>query len=221
MPKEQKNLERKLAKNFDVTFSKPVDFEKNGLKWQEFPVVLKARDGGHINHWAWGKVVHDFAGMETPSNGKIPIDHVHSNDALGFIDEFDTSDGNLVLKGKFISTKEGDLAWDIATKIAAGVPYQSSIFFDDLENGEPIEIENVKQNKSVTVNGKQFDGNGIVIRKWLLRGVATCLYGADSQTTTQTLKDDKRPTAPPNQSPYSPANAQREFVDELRQALDA
>ncbi|GHT47286.1 hypothetical protein FACS189454_09580 [Planctomycetales bacterium] len=92
------------------------------------------------------------------------------------------------MKGKFVSTKEGDLAADIATKIAAGIPYQSSIFFDDPEDGELIEIEEVKKNKTVTVNGKEFTGEGIVIRKWLLRGVAACLYGADSQTSTNILK---------------------------------
>jgi hypothetical protein len=61
-------LERKLTKPFDVQFSKPEIVEKeNGLKWYEFPVTLKARDAGHINHWAWGKVIHDLSKMSKPS----------------------------------------------------------------------------------------------------------------------------------------------------------
>ena len=189
-----KTLERKLVKPFELQFSEPTAFEKNGLKWWEFPVTLKARDAGAILHAWWGKVAHDFAGMKKPSLGRIPIDHVHTDDALGYIDEFDKSDG-LTLKGKFISTKEGDLAWDIATKIAAGVPYQSSIFFGDLEDGTPLDIEEVKENKSKTVNGQVFEGPGLIVRKWLLRGVATCLYGADPKTNTQVLKHQ-----PPNET---------------------
>jgi predicted RNase H-related nuclease YkuK (DUF458 family) len=125
--------------------------------------------------------------MKIPSAGRIPIDHVHGDEALGYIDEFDTQDG-LTLKGVFVSTQEGDLAWQLATKMAAGVPYQSSIFFDDLENGEELGIDSVKKDKTEMVNGQMFEGPGLIIRKWLLRGVATCLYGADPNTKTQVLK---------------------------------
>lgn len=58
--------ERKLAHPFEMSFSEPSVSERNGLKWCEFPVVLKARDAGHITHWAWGKVAHDFSGMQIP-----------------------------------------------------------------------------------------------------------------------------------------------------------
>ena len=148
-------LEKKLTAPFDVQFSKPVAFEKDGLKWQEMPVTLKARDAGHILHWAWGKIAHDFSTMSVPSKGRIPIDHVHSDDALGYIDEFDVSDG-LLLKGKLVLTEGNNLALDIATKIAAGVPYQSSIFFDDLENGKEYTVQKVDKHKSDTVNGQVF-----------------------------------------------------------------
>jgi len=201
-----KTLERKLAKPFDVQFSKPEIVEKeNGLKWYEFPVTLKARDAGHINHWAWGKVIHDLSKMSKPSSGRIPIDHVHGNEALGYIDEFDKTDG-LLLKGKFISTGEGDLAWELATKIAAGVPYQSSIFFDDLEDGTPFEVEDVKEGKSKTVNGQVFEGPGCIVRKWMLRGVAVCLYGADPKTNTQVLKHQ------PHMEPMDTKELLKEFT---------
>ena len=183
-----KTLERKLTQPFELQFSEPKEVTgKNGLKWHEFPVTLKARDAGHINHWWFGKVSHDFSGMSIPSVGRIPIDHVHSDEALGYIDEFDTSDG-LTLKGKFVSTQEGDTAWNLATKMAAGVPYQSSIFFDDLEDGTQIDEQILKKDQKDTVNGQMFEGPGIIVRKWLLRGVATCLYGADPNTKTQVLK---------------------------------
>ena len=204
-----KTLERKLSKPFDVQFSKPEIVEKeNGLKWYEFPVTLKARDSGPIFHWAWGKIIHDLSKMKKPSTGKIPIDHVHSDEALGVIDEFDTSDG-LLLKGKLVSTGEGDLAWNIATKIAAGVPYQSSIFFDDLEDGTPFEVEEVKEGKSKTVNGQVFEGPGCIVRKWMLRGVAVCLYGADPNTNTQVLKHQ------PHEEPMDPKEILKQFTEKF------
>lgn len=182
-----KTLGHKLSRAFEFSVSEPVEMEKNGRKWHEFPVTLKARDGGPILHGWWGKIAHDFKGMSVPAAKRIPIDHVHSDKALGYINEFDTSDGHLILKGKYVSTEKGDLAWTIATQIIAGVPFQSSIFFDDPEDGE-MEIDEVKKEKSVTVNGFTWTGPGLIVKKWLLRGVATCLYGADSKTSTQVLK---------------------------------
>ncbi len=182
-----KTLERKLSRAFEFSVSEPVEMEKNGRKWYEFPVALKARDGAPILHGWWGKIAHDFKGMSVPSVKRIPIDHVHGDNALGYIDEFDTSDGHLILKGRYVSTEKGDLAWTIATQIIAGVPYQSSIFFDDPEDGE-LEIDEVKKGKQITVNGLTWEGPGLIVKKWLLRGVATCLYGADCKTSTQILK---------------------------------
>jgi hypothetical protein len=205
-----KTLERKLTTPFEFKFSKPEMVEKNGLKWQEFSVAMTARGAAHINHWAWGKVSHDLAGMSVPTAGRIPIDHVHSDDALGYIDEFDVTPDGLTLKGKFISTKEGDLAWDIATKIAAGVPYQSSIFFDDLEDSTEMDVQEVKKGKTETVNGQVFEGPGLIVRKWLLRGVAACLYGADPNTKTQALKHQ-----PQEKTPMDPKEQLKQFTEKF------
>jgi hypothetical protein len=59
-----------------------------------------------------------------------------------------------------------------------GVPYEASIFF----GGDGIKIEEVGEGKMQTVNGRQFDGPGVIIREWPLRGVAICPYGADQNT---------------------------------------
>ena len=45
--------------------------------------------------------------------------------------------------------------------------------------------------KSVTVNGKKFVGPGRVFRKWPLRGVALCPYGADNQTSVNVALEDE------------------------------
>ena len=198
--KDPKTLERKLAKQFEFSVSGPVEQEKDGLKWHEFPVTLKARDGGPLLHSWWGKIAHDFSGMSVPSVGRIPIDHVHTDEALGYIDQFDTSSGHLILKGRFVSTKEGDLPWTIATQILAKIPYQSSIFFDDPEDGELV-IDDVRKGKSVTANGLTWEGPGLLVSKWLLRGVAVCLYGADSKTSTQVLKHQSTPTPSKSMDP--------------------
>ena len=201
-----KTLERKLTAPFELKSFAPEVKEKDGMTWHEFPVTLKARDADPILHWAWGKVTHDFTGMQTPSAGSIPIDHVHGDNALGYIDEFDTSDG-LMLKGKLVSTEKGDLAWQIATQIKAGIPYQSSIFFGDLEDGNEMEIQDVREKHSDTVNGQKFEGPGYIVRKWLLRGVAVCLYGADPKTSTQVLKHQ-----PNSEEPMSEREKLKEFT---------
>jgi len=93
MGKENKpnKLEQKLIRPFDIHFSAPTVVEKeNGLKWTEFAVMLKAKDAGYILHWWYDKIAHDFSGMSVPSIGKIPIDHVHGDEALGYIGEFNT-----------------------------------------------------------------------------------------------------------------------------------
>jgi hypothetical protein len=212
MAKENKpkTLERKLKIPLELQFSEANEVVgKHGLKWTEFPVTLKARGTGHINHWWFGRVIHDLSGMSVPSGGTIPIDHVHTDEALGVIDEFDTKDG-LTLKGKFVSTQIGDTAWNLATKMEAGIPYQASIFFDDLEDGTPIYEQILKKDQSDTVNGQKFEGPGIIVRKWLLRGVATCLYGADPNTKTQVLKHQQ-----PYEETMDPKEQLKQFTEKF------
>ena len=81
--------------------------------------------------------------------------------------------------------KVPNTAWNLATKMAAGVPYQSSIFFDDLEDGTPIYEQILKKDQKDTVNGQMFEGPGIIVRKWLL----TAKHAKKAQGTQRKTSD--------------------------------
>src|SRR5699024_4424486 len=51
--------------------------------------------------------------------------------------------------------------------------------------GDDVQIEEIGENQVAQVNGYEFTGPGIIIRKWPLRGVALCLYGQDSNTKSE------------------------------------
>jgi len=61
-----------------------------------------------------------------------------------------------------------------------GVPLEASINF----GGDGIEIEDLEDGDSAEVYGTTMSGPMVIVRKWPLRGVAVCPYGADMNTAT-------------------------------------
>lgn len=150
------------------------------------PVKLTARSGQPIEHWFWGKVAHDLSGFKSPGT-KIPLDYAHAADAnhsnvIGFCDmtACDMSTGNLDIPGTLVA-HDGNIAGSIMKNGKAGIPYQASINF----GGGGMQVEHVAEGEKAMVNGYEFEGPGAIIRKWPLRGVAMCLYGADEHTAAQ------------------------------------
>jgi len=155
----------------------------NGPDAKTAPVKMVARSGKPVEHWYWGNVVHDLAGMQL-SKPKIPIDYCHDCDeVIGYANKFDTSTGDLIISGALVpfTPDADDKASEVLYKAKEGVPYEASINF----GGDGIVIEEVAPGFSTPVNGYQFQGPGIVIRKWPLRGVAICPYGADMNTSAE------------------------------------
>lgn len=160
-----------------------VEMGSNGENAKSAPIKLKARSGDSIEHWYWGKVIHDLAGMRV-SKPRLTIDYAHNdNEVLGYLNHFDTASGDLIASGALTPWREDDRASEVMFKMAQGVPYEASIFF----GGDGIKIEEVGEGMMQTVNGRQFDGPGVIIREWPLRGVAICPYGADANTETSAL----------------------------------
>ena len=155
----------------------------NGDGAKTAPVRLVARSGKPIEHWFWGRVVHDLAGMHL-SKSRVPIDYVHdAKEIVGYLNKFDATSGDLVTSGALVPFKDSDRATEIVHKMKAGVPYEASINF----GGDGIKIEDVAEGMVAQVNGYQFDGPGIIVREWPLRGVAICPYGADANTESSAL----------------------------------
>ncbi len=155
----------------------------NGEGSKSAPVKLVARSGKAVQHWFWGNVVHDLAGMRL-HKPRLPIDYVHDDkEILGYLNHFDSKSGDLIVSGALVPYKESDRASEIMHKHRHGVPYEASINF----GGDGIKIQEVAQGEVADVNGYQFEGPGIIIREWPLRGVAICPYGTDQNTESSVL----------------------------------
>ena len=142
-----------------------------------------ARSGEPIEHWYWGKIVHDLAGMRVLGD-KVAFDWCHSNwdGCIGYGEKFDVTSGDLVITGTLVAFKDDDRAAEVISKGKRGVPYEASIYYDPL-NG--LRMEYVPEKMSASVNGRQIEGPCVIVREWLLRGVAICPYGADPHTSTE------------------------------------
>lgn len=168
-----------------------VEIGDNGDNAKTAPIRLKARSGQPIEHWYWGKVVHDLAGMRL-SKPRLTVDYAHNdNEVLGYLNHFNTESGDLITSGALTPFRDDDRASEVLYKMRQGVPYEASIFF----GGDGIKIEEIGDGMMTQVNGRQFDGPGIVIREWPLRGVAICPYGADQNTESAAMSSGETYTA--------------------------
>ncbi len=172
-----------------------LEFQESENDGGRIPITLKARSADPIPHWYWGKLVHDMEGMELRKE-TCPIDYCHrggwdSNELIGVASKFATSTRKgLTITGELVSTRDDDRARDVIDKGRAGIPFEASIDF----NGPGLVLEEVGEGAHVRVNGKRFDGPGTVVRKWQLRSVAVCPYGADGNTKSEFQNGDDEVT---------------------------
>jgi hypothetical protein len=156
------------------------EFGDNGENAKTHPVKMLARSSQVIDHWFWGRTVHDFAGMIV-AKAKIPMDYCHdTNEIVGYANHPEIDADGLHLSGALIPFKDSDKATEIKYKSDNGVPYESSINFA----GDGIKVEFVDEGEMATVNGQQLAGPLTIFRQWPLRGVAVCPYGADGNTAS-------------------------------------
>jgi hypothetical protein len=87
---ETKTLPRKALR----FVAQEITVGDNGENAKTAPVKMTARTGKPIEHWYWGRVVHDLGGMNL-SKSRIPIDYCHeAEDVIGYLNHFDTSTGD-------------------------------------------------------------------------------------------------------------------------------
>lgn len=155
------------------------------------PVRLVARSAEPIDHWYWGLMVHDLAGMRR-HKGRQVIDYCHDDDQiLGWFEGHEVTERGLELTGQL--TPVGDYARcrDVLDKMAAGVPYEASITFDE----QALVVEYVDAGATAEANGRTYTGPIAVIRGWNLRGVAICPYGYDAATDSAALAQGATPAS--------------------------
>lgn len=165
-----------------------ITVKDNGEGAKTAPISLVARSGKPIEHWFWGKVVHDLAGMRL-NKKRVAIDYCHDDkEIIGYLNHFDSASGDLVTSGALVPFKDSDRATEIIHKQRAGIPYEASINF----GGDGIKVEEVAEGQVAQVNGYMLDGPAVIIREWPLRGVAICPYGADENTESTSLSENSK-----------------------------
>ena len=156
------------------------DLKDNGESAKSAPIKMVARSAKPIEHFFWGSVVHDLAGMQLHKSS-VAIDYIHdSNQIIGYLNHFEVTDEGLVASGALTPFKESDKATELIHLSKMGVPLEASINF----GGDGIEIEELEEGDDAEVNGQFVEGPMTIIRKWPLRGVAVCPYGADMNTSS-------------------------------------
>lgn len=178
------------------------------------PITLQARTPDPIAHWFWGRIVHDMSGMQLRKEA-TPIDYCHmgaydSNELIGVAADIKANNKGLTIHGDLISTRADDRASDIIAKGRAGIPFEASIDF----NGPGLVLEEIGQGAKVKVNGKTFEGPGVIARKWPLRSVAVCPYGADSNTSSKFSGDKDHDVAVTFTEPVMAKTTETEVVSD-------
>jgi hypothetical protein len=163
-----------------LKFAADLEMGEHGEGAKTVPIKVKARGAQSVDHWYFGRMVHDMAGLAL-SKPRLAIDYCHREDeVMGYANKFET-EGGLVALGALTPFEEKDRASEVIFKSQQGVPYEASIFFDPAE----LVLEYVPQGMAVPVNGLTFEGPGVVARKWTLRGLAVCPYGQDKNTAVE------------------------------------
>lgn len=130
-------------------------------------------------------VVVDLAGLETPNQIPILIDHTKSVEAtLGLTDNIHNSGTSLTLTG--VVTGQSALAQGVLAQAVAGHTWQASI------GAMVIESEEIKAGQTATANGQTFVGPVIIARRSVLRETSVLPMGADSTTSVNLAASARR-----------------------------
>lgn len=180
---EQREIPANAARLCVGTF----EIGDNGENAKTAPLRMVARSGQPIEHWYWGRVVHDLSGMRL-SKPRVVVDYCHDDEQIiGYLNRFSTESGDLEVSGALVPyDRSDDKATEIIFKSRAGIPYEASIDFRG-----PLRIEELDAGVSAEVNGYTFEGPGTIIREWPLRAVAVCPHGADENTESVLSNGDK------------------------------
>ncbi len=168
-------------------FTEPCELIVGNRQDDLSPISILARSPEPIDHWYWGKLVHDLDGMQHPE--KIALDYCHDQyEPLGFGNDFQVTDKGLTVSGSIVHQHEGDMADKVTHKAGNGVPFEASIFFSS--QPEDLRIEFVPEGAFATANAREYEGPIYIARESFLRGLAVCLYGYDRHTQSRLSSTD-------------------------------
>ncbi|MEP0848346.1 MAG: hypothetical protein HRF50_16175 [Phycisphaerae bacterium] len=139
-----------------------------------FTMVAYTGEPMHVEGWRYPVVV-DLEGLSIPSQRR-PVRFGHSMYAgVGHTERIVVEAGRLIAEG--IVSRETPAAREVVASGKRGFPWQASI------GAQVAQAEFVRAGKSVTVNGKTFEGPLYVARRTVLGEISFVDLGADINTT--------------------------------------
>ena len=138
--------------------------------------TMVAYSGGPMRLAGWRyPVIVDLAGLAIPSQSR-PIRFGHDMaSGVGHTDRIAVQDGRLIAAG--VVSRDTSVAREVVASARNGFPWQASI-------GAAVEqFEFVRENQTVTVNGREFSGPVNVVRKATLGEISFVDLGADAGST--------------------------------------
>lgn len=149
-----------------------------------------AYSGAAMTPMGWyERVIVDLTGVEVPSQ-TLPalVDHMpYTECVLGQTDKVTVGPNGITAEGDVLAV--GEQAVEHLRLADLGFKFQSSIGLKITSR------EYVDAGASAVVNGKTFDGPGMIVRKGVLREISSTVIGADGSTSF-TVQPPVAPVAP-------------------------
>lgn len=173
-------------------------------------------------------VIVDISGMDYAQRIPIRLDH-NPEQRIGHTTEIAVIDGNIVASG--LISHDNEYSRTVASSGKLGFPWQASI------GAMVMEKENVAEGKTVEVNGSEYTGPLVVVRKSSLKEISFVDYGADPNTAAivakemESMEDNKNVIEPeekevqakePVAAPVSAAEPEKvQAKDEMEEVIKA
>ncbi|MEW6199161.1 MAG: hypothetical protein AB1601_10950 [Planctomycetota bacterium] len=139
-----------------------------------FTMLAYTGEPMHVEGWRYPVVV-DLEGLSIPSQRR-PVRFGHSMYAgVGHTERIVIEGGRLIAEG--VVSRETAVAREVVASGKRGFPWQASI------GAQVAQADFVRAGKSVTVNGRTFDGPLYVARRTVLGEISFVDLGADGGTT--------------------------------------
>jgi len=152
-------------------------------------------------------VVVNLDGMSIPTQRR-PVRFQHSAfEGVGHTERIAVEDGQLVADG--LVSRDTAAAQEIVASGKKGFPWQASI------GASVDELEFIKRDVAVTVNGRKFNGPIYVAHKTTLNEISFVDLGADQQTRARIAAQHQKETQamPDHRTPKNPGNADATATD--------
>lgn len=177
-----------------------VQIEQGGeKKKRQFSMV--ATTGKPLDHWWFGKLVIDLAGIAMKQSLPVLKDH-DTNQRVGFTTSLQVDEKRgLVAEGQLLSNQ---FAQEILADHADGFPWQASIYL------QASRIQYLEEGESAQVNGRTVDGPAAIFRESTLREVTFCALGVDDDTSATPMSAALADTVAVTLSKRTPAMTKTE-----------